>query len=974
MSRPHRVGSPPSGPVQQLLQKFNFTLRKGDQNHQVDKNSKNDSSNKNSALSESQSDDSEPTSQASTDSTTFLRQGSIATVSTGDRSDEQEIEASNANSAIYLGNDHKPSREPPLSKFPPAVLSPFPPPLPPFPPFPYQETESVAHVQAFGAGQLKHSGTSNVFKLAVSTSYMISGDIRLFIDNLDEEISGRPPYKHQAIEPFSLALLCRLIKGNQYFPSHYFLHDVEFDPRFSDRGGSDVIYRGRHLGKDICLKKLPSQAKDKHEGERTMAQIKEIILGRQLDHPNIAQFLGMYESPKSELGDLPRCYLVSPWMKNGNVVDFLAGHPCSSEYRESLLYDITRGLQYLHNRNVIHGNLKGVNVLVSNEGRGVITDFESSIIHSSLPDPSLYDLFGPSVASLRWSAPELLTEGRRKIQSSDIWALGCVFYEILTGRLPFKADNAALDMAGNILAGVPPGKRSLEDHGGDGIWQITQSCWSRNPEGRPSCSDIIQILESYAETRVHYGDNTPAERLGTAWVGDSIRKFGTEENTASRNTIRIPKNDATVDRECLERSGLRAKAQTSVLYLRIHLRVLVSETLKKLNKDITRIFESLSREEAQDISDYLDKVLSEPDILSTDEGQHALTLLCKLGSSSRVYPQRYEISDPQFDEKDGPKTQGGFADVYKGSYMGRAVCVKVIKRPQSTHELGAYIKEIVMWGHLSHPNILPFFGVSVADVGGGPKIRIVSPWMDKGNLSDYAPKISQAFRMRLILDVINGLFYLHKLAIVHSDLKGNNVLISNEDRALITDFGISHIAAAASHGVTQGHTNSYIGYTLRWAAPEMFNSESEPTRPTKACDIWSFGCLCYEVLSLKLPFYEDRTDTKVLVNLVLGKLPTRPKPEGADCSNLIEDWVWDLFLMKCWCIRPEERPTCEGIRSVISQALDVPRNWMDAKPTNEDRTSYGREHTINYARVEQILLKVCDSIADLAKKAGPEKF
>jgi serine/threonine protein kinase len=78
------------------------------------------------------------------------------------------------------------------------------------------------------------------------------------------------------------------------------------------------------------------------------------------------------------------------------------------------------------------------------------------------------------------------------------------------------------------------------------------------------------------------------------------------------------------------------------------------------------------------------------------------------------------------------------------------------------------------------------------------------------------------------------------------------VLVSDEGRALITDFGVSHIA---THLTKQGTTQAVIAHSAHFAAPEVLKNLFEGTRirPDKPCDIWSFGCLCYEVRTWFLP-------------------------------------------------------------------------------------------------------------------------
>lgn len=142
------------------------------------------------------------------------------------------------------------------------------------------------------------------------------------------------------------------------------------------------------------------------------------------------------------------------------------------------------------------------------------------------------------------------------------------------------------------------------------------------------------------------------------------------------------------------------------------------------------------------------------------------------------------------------------------------------------------------------------------------------------------PRVASLHTLQL-LDVIKGLLYLHDGDIVHGDLNGVcikhsscsltnhqfipqlNVLVSNNRKALISDFGKSNIERVESRMQTVDfHTllPSVPALSLRWAAPEIFDSsrdfgnpgqndadEDGVKRPTKSSDIWSFGCLIYEV-------------------------------------------------------------------------------------------------------------------------------
>ncbi|KAJ7885887.1 kinase-like domain-containing protein [Mycena olivaceomarginata] len=158
----------------------------------------------------------------------------------------------------------------------------------------------------------------------------------------------------------------------------------------------------------------------------------EALIWRQLAHPNVLPFFGVYFP--QEAGS--RLCLVSPWMENGNVSSYLKRDPAGCN-RLTLVLDVALGLEYLHGLNLVHGDLKGLNVLVTRSGRAVLADFGLS----SVVTDSKIAIFSASTVktggTTRWQAPELFHGGRNNL-ASDVYALACVFYEIFTGTIPFS--------------------------------------------------------------------------------------------------------------------------------------------------------------------------------------------------------------------------------------------------------------------------------------------------------------------------------------------------------------------------------------------------------------------------------------------------------------------------------------------------------------------------------------------------------
>ncbi|KAJ3566730.1 hypothetical protein NP233_g6818 [Leucocoprinus birnbaumii] len=320
--------------------------------------------------------------------------------------------------------------------------------------------------------------------------------------------------------------------------------------------------------------------------------------------------------------------------------------------------------------------------------------------------------------------------------------------------------------------------------------------------------------------------------------------------------------------------------------------------------------------------DFLDRVGSlEFHLPDPKEHSRALNLLSRVVASTCIYPSRLIIEPVQYHHK--PRATGGSGAVYQGINVN--LCVKVmIKTDHSA--LASWIRELILWAHSSHPNLLPFTGVFFEDNGQGvPQICLVSPFMTNGNLSQYAPSLSQKDRFPLLYDVAQGLQYLHELGIIHGDLKGQNVLITAEGSAVISDFGSSRVSTTT----TTTTTTAGAGWTLFFAAPEVVvGGEKATTRS----DVWSFGCLTYEILSRKRPYYQYLHFQIFAVllrkeNLQRPGLVTaskNPTDDIYDDEFVEEDHDWDSIddsawslITSCCTFEPSERIGVPGVQDRI---------------------------------------------------------
>ncbi|KAJ7485303.1 kinase-like domain-containing protein, partial [Mycena latifolia] len=278
-------------------------------------------------------------------------------------------------------------------------------------------------------------------------------------------------------------------------------------------------------------------------------------------------------------------------------------------------------------------------------------------------------------------------------------------------------------------------------------------------------------------------------------------------------------------------------------------------------------------------------------------------VLLRLSRDSGLHPHCFPISGLQ---KVGQQvTAGGFGDIWKGLVRGQSVSVKIMRLFQD-EDIEAALKEFgreaLIWRQLCHPNLLPFFGLYYLD----SRLCLVSPWMVKGNIMQFLSKEPHDVnRFSLILDVALGLEYLHENHVVHGDLKALNILVTPSRRACIADFGLSSIVNTMTLRFTHSSTN-VRGGTARYQSPELFRGESQSYFGS---DVYAFACVCYEILTGKVPFYEVLNEMTVMFKVVEGKRPTRL----ISCSGTTAfDSLWDL-LESCWKAKPIFRPTATQI-------------------------------------------------------------
>ncbi len=209
-------------------------------------------------------------------------------------------------------------------------------------------------------------------------------------------------------------------------------------------GGMAVVYRALHqtLGREVALKVLsPELVNQTGFMQRFINEARTVA---QLDHPNIL--------PVFDFGSINEVtFLTMPLVKGGtlrNLMDRGAMDP-GSAWR--YLREVSKALQYAHENGVVHRDVKPTNVLIHTDGRGLLADFG---LARSMARPSNLSGVGIAIGTPGYMAPEQAM-GANVDHRADIYALGVMVFEMLTGTMPYRLNTQMGVVMATVQAPIP---------------------------------------------------------------------------------------------------------------------------------------------------------------------------------------------------------------------------------------------------------------------------------------------------------------------------------------------------------------------------------------------------------------------------------------------------------------------------------------------------------------------------------------
>jgi serine/threonine protein kinase len=255
-------------------------------------------------------------------------------------------------------------------------------------------------------------------------------------------------------------------------------------------------------------------------------------------------------------------------------------------------------------------------------------------------------------------------------------------------------------------------------------------------------------------------------------------------------------------------------------------------------------------------------------------------------------------------------TYVGFGQVHLGVWNGKYVAIKkfITKEKQSPkYSLNKFIKEINIISNLRHPNIVLYMGASINK----NEYYMISEYIPKGSLFDYLHVQKNKFNdyemINIAYEVAIALKYLHSRKITHCDLKSSNILLDENMKIKVSDFGLSRLKYISS-----SENKGRIG-TPHWMPPEIMKGK----KYLEASDVYSYGMILWELVTCEIPYY------RMTPNQIIGIV--------ADCGKIVElpssgHVALRTLIKHCLVYQPERRPTFDYIIKYLDKVLQKTHN------------------------------------------------
>ncbi|XP_072967816.1 serine/threonine-protein kinase STY46-like [Typha angustifolia] len=256
-------------------------------------------------------------------------------------------------------------------------------------------------------------------------------------------------------------------------------------------GSYGDLYRGTYCSQDVAIKVLKPE-RINLDMQREFAQ--EVFIMRKVRHKNVVQFIGACTKA-------PSLCIVTEFMSGGSVYDFL--HKQKGVFKLPALLrvaiDVSKGMSYLHQNNIIHRDLKAANLLMDENEVVKVADFGVARVKAQS------GVMTAETGTYRWMAPEVI-EHKPYDHKADVFSFGIVLWELITGKIPYEYLTPLQAAVGVVQKGLRP---TIPNNTRPKIANLLEKCWQQDPNERPDFSEILETLQRIAK---EVGDDSEDRR------------------------------------------------------------------------------------------------------------------------------------------------------------------------------------------------------------------------------------------------------------------------------------------------------------------------------------------------------------------------------------------------------------------------------------------------------------------------------
>jgi len=274
----------------------------------------------------------------------------------------------------------------------------------------------------------------------------------------------------------------------------------------SGRGGMGIVYRAEDtkLKRNVALKFLPPELIQDEEAKERF--VLEAQAAAALSHPNICT---IHEIDEEE----GKSFIAMEYVEGQTLRAKIEKGPLELDETLNISIQVAEGLEEAHKKGIIHRDVKSANIMVTDKGQAKIMDFGLAKVKGG----TLLTREGTTLGTVAYMSPEQ-ARGKKVDHRSDIWSLGIVLYEMLSGQLPFKGDREASILYSVVHEEPKPFKEIKRDLPPE-LQQIIYNALKKKRESRySSAAEIIKDLKKYQ-------DVLRAEELGAFNLRTFLRRI-----------------------------------------------------------------------------------------------------------------------------------------------------------------------------------------------------------------------------------------------------------------------------------------------------------------------------------------------------------------------------------------------------------------------------------------------------------------